>query len=132
MPFRDEQAVEFLDNHEVAARLNPQPTPGAHLNAVGAFQPETREVDEETVRRSRVVVDTYNGAFSEAGDILLPLRSRAIKKSHILVDLHEALTGNVSIRKRPSDITLFKSVGCALEDLAAAQLLIAPRLVPAS
>src|SRR5947209_7180280 len=52
--------------------------PGTHVNAVGAFQPHTREVDEVTVKRSRVVVDTYDGALSEAGDILIPLKNGAI------------------------------------------------------
>ena len=96
--------------------------PGAHLNLVGAFQPHTREVDDETVCRARVVVDTYEGALAEAGDLLLPMASGVIARSHIVADLHEIASGKKKVRASPQDITLFKSVGCALEDLAAAQL----------
>jgi len=93
---------------------------GAHLNLVGAFQPETREVDDATVKRSRVVVDTYEGALAEAGDLLVPLRSGAIDPSHIAADLHEIASGKKQGRRSSSEITLFKSVGCALEDLVTA------------
>jgi ornithine cyclodeaminase len=95
---------------------------GMHLNLIGAFQPDACEVDEETIRRSRVVVDTYAGAWAEAGDLLIPLRKAAIQKSHILADLHELFSGKKRVRTGPDDITLFKSVGCALEDLVTAKL----------
>lgn len=96
--------------------------PGMHLNAIGAFQPETREVDGDTVRRSRIVVDTYEGAMAEAGDVLIPLRDGAISRDRIVGDLHEIASGKRQGRIRPEDITLFKSVGCALEDLVTAKL----------
>ncbi|HXY52956.1 MAG TPA: ornithine cyclodeaminase family protein [Terriglobales bacterium] len=99
---------------------------GAHLNLVGSFQPQTREVDDYTIQRSRVVVDTFEGALAEAGDLLLPLRSGAISRHHLLADLHQLLSGTRPVRTSPSEITLFKSVGCALEDLAAARLLKLP------
>jgi ornithine cyclodeaminase/alanine dehydrogenase-like protein (mu-crystallin family) len=98
--------------------------PGCHINAVGAFRPDTRELDDETIRRSRLVVDTYEGSPVEAGEILIPQQSGKIGKNHILADLHEALSKKVVIRRSDADITLFKSVGCALEDLAAARLLL--------
>jgi ornithine cyclodeaminase/alanine dehydrogenase-like protein (mu-crystallin family) len=97
--------------------------PGTHLNLVGAFQPHTREVDDETVRRSRVVVDTYEGCLAEAGDLLIPMGKGLIDRSHILADLHELTSGKKSVRTSPDDITLFKSVGCALEDLVTAMLI---------
>lgn len=97
--------------------------PGMHLNLIGAFQPDTREVDDETIQRSRVVVDTYPGALAEAGDLLVPLRNFVIKESHILADLHETVSGKKQVRRGPADITLFKSVGCALEDLVTAKLI---------
>lgn len=97
--------------------------PGAHLNLVGAFQPHTREVDDETVKRSRLAVDTYEGALAEAGDLLIPMQAGLIDRSHILADLHEIASGKSIVRTNPDDITLFKSVGCALEDLVAATLL---------
>ncbi len=96
---------------------------GTHLNLVGAFQPEAREVDDETVKRARVVVDTYDGALAEAGDLLLPLGKGTISRAHIVADLHEIASGKKQGRTRPEDITLFKSVGCALEDLVTAQLI---------
>jgi len=96
--------------------------PGTHLNCIGAFQPNTREVDSVTVLRSRVVVDTYEGAFAEAGDLLIPLNEGIITRNHIVADLHEVVVGKKVVRRNPQEITLFKSVGVALEDLAAAGL----------
>lgn len=97
--------------------------PGTHLNLVGAFQPETREVDDETILRSRLIVDTYDGSMAEAGDILIPLKKGMITRNHIVGDLHQIISGKRIGRSRPDDITLFKSVGCALEDLVTAKLI---------
>jgi alanine dehydrogenase len=94
--------------------------PGTHLNLVGAFQPDTREVDDETVRRARVVVDTYEGALSEAGDLLIPIKNGAVDLSHVMADLHEIASAKKPGRTSRDEITLFKSVGCALEDLVTA------------
>jgi ornithine cyclodeaminase/alanine dehydrogenase-like protein (mu-crystallin family) len=96
--------------------------PGTHLNLVGAFQPETREVDDTAVKRACVVVDTYEGALQEAGDLLIPIKNGTIERSHIAADLHEIASGKKPGRKSANSITLFKSVGCALEDLVTAQL----------
>jgi len=96
--------------------------PGTHLNLVGAFRPETREVDDATVKRARVVVDTYDGAMEEAGDLLIPIRNGSVERSHIVADLHEITSGKKPGRTNPDQITLFKSEGCALEDLVTAQL----------
>jgi len=102
------------------------PRPGAHLNLVGTFQPHAREVDSATIQRARVVVDTYDGALAEAGDLLIPMRDGLIGRDHIVSDLHELVSGNKAGRTSPTDITLFKSVGCALEDLVAAEMLVGP------
>jgi ornithine cyclodeaminase/alanine dehydrogenase-like protein (mu-crystallin family) len=96
---------------------------GTHINAVGAFQPATRELDDITIRRSRIVVDTYDGAMAEAGDLLIPLKSGVIRRENVLADLHELVSGKKPVRSNSSEITLFKSVGNALEDLVAAELL---------
>jgi alanine dehydrogenase len=96
---------------------------GTHINAVGSFQPSTRELDDTLIRRSRIVVDTYDGALAEAGDLLLPLKTGIIKREHLLADLHQLISGKKPVRTGPAEITLFKSVGNALEDLAAAELL---------
>lgn len=97
---------------------------GAHLNLVGAFTPITREVDTKTIERSRVVVDTY-GALEEAGDILIPLRAGEIRREHVIADLHEVLSGERVVRENESDITVFESVGSAMEDIVAAKCLLA-------
>lgn len=99
--------------------------PGTHLNLVGAFRPQTREVDSHTIQRARVVVDTYGAALSEVGELLIPLREGAITRNHIAADLHELVSGAKQGRRSPEEITVFKSVGCALEDLVAAELLLA-------
>jgi ornithine cyclodeaminase/alanine dehydrogenase-like protein (mu-crystallin family) len=102
--------------------------PGTHLNLVGAFRPQTREVDTHTVRRSRVVVDAYGAALSEVGELLIPLQEGAITRDHIAADLHELVSGTRQGRRSPEEVTLFKSVGCALEDLVAAELLLAAQV----
>ncbi len=96
---------------------------GTHINAVGSFQPSTRELDDTLIRRARIVVDTYDGALAEAGDLLLPLQANVIRREHLLADLHQLITAKKPVRTSPAEITLFKSVGNALEDLAAAELL---------
>ena len=97
--------------------------PGTHLNLVGAFQPHAREADSHSVQHARVFVDTYDGALAEAGDLLIPIKEGTISRDHIAADLHELLVGKKPGRTSASEITLFKSVGCALEDLATAELL---------
>ncbi len=96
--------------------------PGTHVDAIGAFRPTTRETDTALVRRARVVVDTYHGAWEEAGDLLIPLRAGAIGRRHVRAELAEVLSGRRRGRLSPRDITLFKSVGWAAEDAATARL----------
>jgi len=96
--------------------------PGTHVDAVGAFRPDTREVDTDTVVRARVVVDSYAGAWEEAGDLLIPLKEGAISRSSVDAELAELVTGAKPGRRDRQEITLFKSVGVALEDAATARL----------
>lgn len=96
--------------------------PGTHVDAVGAFRRDRRELDTEAVRRARVVVDTYAGALAEAGDVLIPMAEGAIGREHVAAELGEVVTGARPGRRREAEITVFKSVGWALEDLAAARL----------
>ena len=98
--------------------------PGQHLDLVGAFTPDMAEADSKAVAMSKVVVDTYEGALSESGELINALKEGRIKKEHILSDLRELVLEEKKIRKDSNDITLFKSVGTALEDLAAAELVI--------
>jgi len=95
---------------------------GVHLDLVGGFTPKMREADDDAVKRARVYVDTRAGATKEAGDITQPLKKGVLKKTGIRGDLFELTRGSAKGRTKASDITLFKSVGTALEDLAAAML----------
>ncbi|MVA98359.1 ornithine cyclodeaminase family protein [Nitratireductor sp. CAU 1489] len=99
--------------------------PGAHLDLVGAFTPQMREADEAALMRSRVFVDTFEGALSESGELVHALNSGALARGDIQASLFELTRGEHSGREGLSDITLFKSVGCSLEDLAAAELCVA-------
>ena len=98
--------------------------PGAHLDLVGGFRRDMREVDDQAVRRARVVVDTYAGALAEAGDLTQPLEGGVIDRAHVRAELAELLADPARGRTSASDITLFKSVGTALEDLAAARCVL--------
>ena len=94
---------------------------GAHINAVGASLPVARELDSALVARSRVYVDRRESALAEAGDILIPMAEGAFNADHILGDLGEVLMGAVAGRESRGEVTLFKSLGLAIEDLAAAR-----------
>ncbi len=95
-------------------------SPGAHLDLVGGFRPTMREADDEAVTRASVYVDTRAGATQEAGDIVQPLRSGVLTESAIRGDLADLVSGAAMGRASSDEITLFKSVGAAIEDLAAA------------
>jgi ornithine cyclodeaminase len=94
---------------------------GAHVNVVGAATPRAREVDSETIVRSRVFVDRRESALAEAGDILIPISEGAITGEHIVAELGEIVGGARAGRESVREITLFKSLGLAVEDIAAAQ-----------
>jgi len=96
--------------------------PGTHLDLVGAFRPDMRESDDDALRRASVFVDTRDGACKEGGDIVQALASGALTREGIRADLHELARGEHPGRSDAAEITLFKSVGAALEDLAAARL----------
>ena len=93
--------------------------PGVHLNAVGAYQPPAREVPAETVCRARVVVDQRETALAEAGDLVVPIRNGLITEAHIAAEIGEVIAGRTPGRETPEQVTLFKSVGVAVEDVAA-------------
>jgi len=97
--------------------------PGTHLDLVGGFKPAMREADDETLKRARLYVDTRAGALQEAGDIVDPLRRGVIREQDIQGDLCDLCRGRVKGRASLDEITLFKSVGTAIEDLATAMLI---------
>jgi len=93
--------------------------PGAHIDLVGAFTPAMRESDDVAIRRATVFVDTLDGATKEGGDIVQPLKSGVLKPDDIAADLYALTRGKHAGRSGEQEITLFKSVGAAIEDLAA-------------
>jgi len=98
--------------------------PGQHLDLVGAFTPAMREADDEALKRADIYVDTRAGALAEAGEIVQGIANGAIDEDRICGELSELAKGTVGGRSDDAAITLFKSVGTALEDLAAAELVI--------
>lgn len=96
-------------------------SPGAHVNAVGSSVATSRELDAAAVVRSRLFVDRREAALAEAGDFLIARSEGAIGDGHIAGELGEVLTGQVPGRTDPAQLTVFKSVGLAIEDVAAAQ-----------
>jgi len=98
---------------------------GVFVDLVGSFSPASREADDEAILRSRLFVDTFDGTLTEAGDLLDPMRRGLIGREHIEGELSDLVSGRVTGRGRVDEIILFKSVGTAIEDLAAAKLIVA-------
>ncbi len=96
--------------------------PGAHVNAVGSSLRTDRELDAEAVRRCRLFVDRLESALAEAGDFLLARAEGAVDDDHIVGEIGQILLGEIEGRRSADEITLFKSLGLAVEDLAAAHL----------
>ena len=96
--------------------------PGQHLDLVGSYRKDMRETDDHAIRTSRIYVDTLEGATKESGDLVLPLQNHIIEKRNIIGDLFDLCHARCKGRQAADEITLFKSVGHALEDLAAASL----------
>lgn len=130
--------VEVADDLETAVRdadiistatLSKEPLvrgawlkPGAHLDLVGAFTPEMRETDDDCVLRSRIFVDTRGGALKEGGDLVQPIKARLITPEVVEADLFDLARGAFTLTRAAGDITLYKSTGGAVFDLATAAL----------
>lgn len=95
---------------------------GAHICAVGACRPDMREVDTPLVQRAKVYVDSRAGALAEAGDLVIPIEEGAYAAERIVGEVGELFAGRVSGRTSDRDITLFESLGMAIEDIAAADM----------
>lgn len=94
--------------------------PGTHINGVGAYKPHMQEVPPETVQRARIAIDEREAALSEAGDLLIPLNAGQISESHFLAEIGDVFSGKIPGRQSENEITFFKSVGHAAQDLALA------------
>ena len=98
--------------------------PGQHLDLIGAFRPDMREADDEAITRAQLYVDTRAGALAEAGELVQTLAAGLIEPADIKGELSDLARGTVPGRMSADAITLFKSVGTAIEDLAAAELAV--------
>ena len=94
---------------------------GSHINAIGAYRPEMQEVDEETIRRAKIFVDSAEACLEEAGDLIIPLKKGGIQKKDILAELGEVIAGKKPGRGDSREITYFKSVGNAVQDVSVGQ-----------
>jgi len=98
--------------------------PGTHINGIGSYTPEMQEVDAGyliTVKKAKVVVDSFEASFTEAGDLIIPLENRDITKEHIYAELGDLVIGKKPGRTSEDEITFFKSVGMAIQDASAAK-----------
>jgi ornithine cyclodeaminase len=123
---RSEDAINGADV-VITATTSPSPVfdggllrPGTFVGALGAYRPSDRELDDATILRSRVVVDTRDAALREAGDVVIPIREGRLAASDIWAELGEILLGTRPGRMRTDEIFVFKSVGSAIQDLALA------------
>jgi alanine dehydrogenase len=98
--------------------------PGTHVNAIGAYTPQMQEIPAETVLRAKVVIDHREASLAEAGDLLIPLRRGLMTEAHIHAELGEIVAGLKPGRASPEELTLFKSVGVAVQDVAAASAVL--------
>ncbi|MBU0705095.1 MAG: hypothetical protein KKC18_14655 [Chloroflexi bacterium] len=99
--------------------------PGTHINAVGAYTPQMQEIPAETVLRAKVVIDHHEASLAEAGDLLIPMQQGLMTREHIYAELGEIAAGRKPGRETEEEITLFKSVGVAVQDVAAAAAVLA-------
>jgi len=95
---------------------------GTHINSVGSHTPNARELDTAIIERSKIIADSYEGCLNEAGDIMIPIRQGVIGKSHLYAELGEIIIGKRPSRADDKEITLFKSNGLAIQDVATAKL----------
>jgi alanine dehydrogenase len=97
-------------------------SPGVHINGIGSYTPEMQEVPPQTVVRSKLVVDSLSASLAEAGDLILPLRNGMLEESDIHGEIGQVAAGDIPGRETDSEVTFFKSVGLAVQDVATASL----------
>jgi alanine dehydrogenase len=98
--------------------------PGTHINAIGAYTPQMQEIPPETVLRAKVIIDHHEAALAEAGDLLIPMERGLMTAEHIHAELGEVIAGVSAGRETAEEITLFKSVGVAVQDVATARAVL--------
>lgn len=122
---------QVMEEADIICTATSSPTPifdgtkvreGTHINGIGSHAPKNRELDTAIIRRSKIIADSYDACLNEAGDIMIPIQEGAIDKSHLRAELGEVITGKKPGRTDAREITLFKSNGLAIQDVAAARL----------
>ena len=122
---------QVLEEADIICTATSSPTPifdgtkvreGTHLNSVGSHTPNARELDTAIIKRAKIIADSYEACLNEAGDIMIPIREGAIAKSHMYAELGEIIIGKKPSRADDKEITLFKSNGLAIQDVATAKL----------
>jgi alanine dehydrogenase len=128
---RAKSADQILAGADIICTATSSPTPiftgakvreGTHINGIGSHTPGARELDTNIVMRSKFVADSYEACLKEAGDIMIPIKEGAITEKHMFAELGEIIIGKKPGREIESEITLFKSNGLAIQDVAAAKL----------
>jgi ornithine cyclodeaminase/alanine dehydrogenase len=122
---------ELLENADIICTATSSPNPifdgkkvrdGCHVNGIGSHTPTARELDTDLIKRSKLIADSYEACLNEAGDIMIPIKEGEIDKDHIHADLGEIITGKKTGRTDDHEITLFKSNGLAIQDVATAKI----------
>jgi len=128
---RANSPAQLLREADIVCTATASPTPifdgskvrgGTHINAIGSHTPNVRELDTAIIKRSKIIADSYQACLSEAGDIMVPIQEGAIDKAHMYAELGKIVTGKKLPRDDAEEITLFKSNGLAIQDVAAAKL----------
>jgi ornithine cyclodeaminase len=96
--------------------------PGVHINGIGSYTPKMQEIPGQTVARARVVVDSLSASLAEAGDLIIPLQNKTMEESDIHGEIGQIAAGSIPGRESDSEVTFFKSVGLAVQDIATAAL----------
>jgi len=126
-----DSADQLLEQSDIICAATSSPTPifdgakvkdGTHINGIGSHTPAARELDTTIIKRSTLIADSYEACLGEAGDIMIPIDEGAIDKSHMKAELGEVITGKKPARSSDAEITLFKSNGLAIQDVATAKL----------
>lgn len=128
---RADSPDQILAEADIICTATSSPTPifdgnkvreGTHINGIGSHTPNARELDTAIIKRSKLIADSYEACLNEAGDIMMPIQEGAIDKSHMHAELGEVITGKKPSRTDDKEITLFKSNGLAIQDVATAKL----------
>ena len=127
------ESIEVISEVDIICTATTSKTPvfpdkyikkGVHINAIGSYKPNVREIPGETIARAKVVVDKYESCLKEAGDLIIPLKQKLINEKHIHAEIGEIIAGLKPGRTSYEEITFFKSVGNAVQDLAVSSLVL--------